>query len=137
MSDTKYLAYEAYKKFIDELVVYSRASCETERIKKCEKILPPFFVDKNYADGDTYNKFIESLDDVQKRLLSNLLREERIGGFHDTLALLTSYIDIEGFGMTFHGQPMIVGIEGGLHQDFVGRLVDWQWPEKPDSDNQD
>jgi hypothetical protein len=40
--------------------------------------------------------------------------------------------------MTFHGQPMIVGVEGGLHQDFIGRLYgDWQWSEKPNSDNQD
>jgi hypothetical protein len=130
MTNSKNSAYEAYKEFIDTLVIDAKTRGEGVRLKKGEKILPPSLVDKD-ADRITYSKFIESLDDVQQKLLINLLQEERIGAFHDLLAQLTWHIDCNGFGITFQGQPMPVGIEGGLHQDFIGRLDgDWQWPEK-------
>jgi hypothetical protein len=124
----KQSAYEAYKKFIDVLVSDARTSGTVMRIEEGMPIIPP---DDN-ADAVVYRQFVESLTDLQRQLLINLIRGERIKAYHDLLAQLTYHIDCDGFGMTFNGQPMPVGIEGGLHQDFVGRLSDWEFPEKPD-----
>jgi hypothetical protein len=131
MASPKIPAYEAYKKFIDILVEDALTRGEGTCLKNGGKIMPPSLVDKD-ANKNTYSNFFESLDDVQKKLLITLLQEARIEAFHDVLAQLTFHIDCHGFGMTFNGQPMPVGIEGGLHQDFIGRLDGgYKWRENP------
>ncbi|MDR2409979.1 MAG: hypothetical protein LBE13_17960 [Bacteroidales bacterium] len=123
--------YGAYKEFIDILVSDALTGGMGMRIKSGLPVLPPILVDEN-AEVITYRKFVESLTESQLQLFVNLLRNERVGGYHDLLAQLTYHIDLNGFGMTFNGQPMPVGIEGGLHQDFIGRLDGgYKWRENP------
>jgi hypothetical protein len=123
--------YEAYTKFIDLLVSDALTGGMGTRIKHGMPVLAPILADEN-ADVITYRKFVDSLTESQLQLLVNLLQNERIGSYHDLLAQLTYHIDLDGFGMTFNGQPMPVGIEGGLHQDFIGRLDGgYKWRENP------
>jgi hypothetical protein len=124
--------YEAYKKFIDILVSDALTGGTGMRIKRGMQVLPPILVDDN-AEVITYRKFVDSLTKSQLQLLINILRDERIGAYHDLLAQLTYHIDLKGFGITFNGQLMPVGVEGGLHQDFIGRLEgSYKWRENPE-----
>jgi hypothetical protein len=60
-----------------------------------------------------------------------MLREERSGAVHDVLALLTWWIQCWDVPLTYRGEPMPVGVEGGMHNDYVGRLEgDWDWPNE-------
>jgi hypothetical protein len=129
MTDSKNPAYEAYKEFIDALVDNALNGGGGPRLEKSGKVFAPLD-----EDVTPYRDFVASLTESQRQLLVNLLRKERCDAFHDLLAELTWRIDCRGFGMTFNGNPMRVGIEGGLHNDFVGRSAKdyvWEWPENP------
>jgi hypothetical protein len=125
MANIEYLAYEAYKKFIDDLVINARTGGGGSRIE--HGIILSMAIEDD--ELPLYHEFIKSLTDSQRKMLITLLRDERSEAFHDLLADLTWRIDCKGFGMTFQGQPMRVGIEGGLHNDFVGRCNGWHWPK--------
>ena len=125
MTTSKKTTYEAYKNLIDDFVKEAHEGGGSPRLAKFNKVVPPFDEDETQ-----YCEFIDSLTDSQKKLLINILRQERIEAFHDLLAQLTYHIDLNGVGMAYNNEPMSVGIEGGLHQDFIGRLNgDWDWPD--------
>jgi hypothetical protein len=78
-----------------------------------------------------FNDFIATLSRGQVELLAQMLREERYAAVHDVLASLTWWIQCQDVALTYRGEPMPVGVEGGLHNDYVGRLEGWQWPDAP------
>jgi len=115
-------ARETYTAIIDELVN------ETSRGVH-ERLVRESGVYSNGPWHDAMNRFVSSLDKAQRGTLADMLRQERIGAIHDVLALLTWWMECRDVRLTFRGEAMPTGIEGGLHKDFVGRLQDWEWPE--------
>jgi hypothetical protein len=81
-----------------------------------------------------FNEFIASLSVDQRKLLADMLREERDGAILDLLAMLSWWIDCQELGFTFRGQTMPVDLSGmGLHGDYVGRRDGWEWPKDGDA----
>jgi hypothetical protein len=77
-----------------------------------------------------FNQLVHLLTPEQRRLLGDMLLQERWGTIHDVLAVLTSWISSDGLAFAFQGEPMPVDLSGtGLHGDFVGRLQGWEWPD--------
>jgi hypothetical protein len=81
-----------------------------------------------------FNEFIASLSADQRKLLADMLQQERDGAIHDLLAVLSWWIDCRHVGFTFKGQPMPVDLSGmGLHGDYIGRRDGWEWPKDGDA----
>jgi len=81
------------------------------------------------SDSRIFNPFLNALSNEQRQMLAQMLHAVRISAIHDVLADLTWWVDAGGVGFTFRGEPMSVGIEGGLHLDYIGRLNGWKWPK--------
>jgi hypothetical protein len=58
-----------------------------------------------------------SADD--RNILAGILADQVVTGVFETLKVL------EQFGV----EPFTQGYEGSPFNDFVGRLIDWEWPE--------
>jgi hypothetical protein len=116
-------AAAAYRSLIDAAVEQARGADLSDRIEK--KL--------SYSKAPThrrFNAFIRSLTADQRRLLADLLREERRGTIHNIFAHWTWWIVCKGLGFTLNKKPMPVDLSGmGLHGDFIGRLTDWEWPD--------
>jgi hypothetical protein len=118
---------DAYKAIIDQLLN------ETRRLGSSEHVAKSSIFSKAPAHR-VFNDFIGSLNQPQRKLLANMLQEERDGAIHDVLAALTWWVISRGVGLTFHGEPMPVDLSGmGLHGDYVGRREGWDWPSGDDA----
>ena len=124
LKDTPSRPVDAYKAIIDQLVNETSLSVH-------EKLV----VEKGIWYGsrveEPANTFVQSLSTDQRRILAQMLHDERTGAIHDVLADLTWWITTRRVGLTFKGEPMPLELSGmGLHGDYVGRLNGWEWPEE-------
>jgi hypothetical protein len=114
---------EAYKAIIDELADEVRHMGGSSNISS-------FGMYSKAPSHQAFNEFIATLTDEQKRLLSQMLLDERHSAIHDVLACLTWWIECKNVGFTLNGNPMPVDISGmGLHGDYVGRIDGWEWTD--------
>jgi len=113
---------DAYKEIIDQLVTETSHGVN-ERLVVREGGF------SETSDSRIFNPFLNALSNEQRQMLAQMLHAERISAIHDVLADLTWWVDAGGVGFTFRGEPMSVGIEGGLHLDYIGRLNGWKWPK--------
>lgn len=117
---------DAYKAIVDQLVHETTRSV-TQRVVTERG----YFLET--SDHDVYNPLVRSLTPEQRRLLGDMLLQERGDAIHDVLAVLTHWMSSDGLAFTFQGEPMLVDVSGmGLHGDFVGRLQGWEWPNNGD-----
>jgi hypothetical protein len=113
---------DAYKAIVDQLVDETTRSV-TQRLVTGRG----FFLET--SDHAVFNPLVRSLTPEQRRLLGDMLLQERLGGIHDVLAVLTDWMSSDGLAFTFQGEPMPVDLSGmGLHGDLVGRRQGWEWP---------
>ena len=57
-----------------------------------------------------FNPLVRSLTPEQRRLLGGILLQERLGGIHDVLAVLTDWMSSDGLAFAFQGEPMPVDL---------------------------
>jgi hypothetical protein len=115
---------DAYKAIIGQLVTETRGSGSAFQIAN------KGIFSKSPAH-QRFNELIASLSAEQRKVLADMLREERDGTICDVLAVLSWWVDCRGVGFTFKGESMPVDVSGmGLHGDYVGRRDGWGWPEK-------
>jgi hypothetical protein len=57
-----------------------------------------------------FNPLVRSLTPEQRRLLGGMLLQERLGGIHDVLAVLTDWMSSDGLAFAFQGEPMPVDL---------------------------
>ena len=113
---------DAYKEIIDQLVSETSHGVN-ERLVVREKGF------SETSDSRIFNTFLNALSPEQRQMLAQMLHAERVSAIHDVLAVLSWWVDARKAGFTFRGEPMPVGIEGGLHLDYIGRLNGWEWPK--------
>ena len=82
------------------------------------------------ADDTDANEMVGRLSAADRAVLATLLDREREAAFHEALAALTWWMDCREVTWARAGQPMPTGYEGGLHQDYVGRRMGWEWPPR-------
>lgn len=118
-------AVGAYKAVIDQLVA------ETSR-GLSERLVLDEGVFSRAPEQQRLNLFVRSLSEDQRELLATMLHEERTSSIHDVLAVLSWWIEVRELGFTFEGRPMPGDLSGqGLHGDYIGRLLGWEWPPDP------
>ena len=116
---------DAYRSFIDDLVSNAKEMGGGQRLAKQGNLIL-----ESKDDEKAFKKIFSQLSPSQRDLLVRILQQERLSAFHDLLAALTWQIDCHGFALTFRGTPM-QPIEGGLHNDFIGRVSgEWEWPQE-------
>ena len=116
----------AYKAIIDSLVRETRLLGLSEHVAGSA-------IFSNAPAHREFNDFIGTLSKKHRKLLAQMLQEERDGAIHDVLAALTWWISARGVGLTFRGKPMPVELSGmGLHGDYIGRRDGWEWPGSDD-----
>jgi hypothetical protein len=117
---------DAYKALVDQLVNETTSSV-TQQVVTERGSFP------ETADSAVFNSLVHALTPEQRRLLGEMLLQERCAAIHDVLAVLTYWVSVKGLAFTFQGQPMPVELSGmGLHGDFIGRLDGWEWPANGD-----
>jgi len=117
---------DAYKAIIDQLVN------ETRRGGGAFQVADKGVFSKAPAHH-RFNAFVASLSPDQRKLLADMLQDERDGAIHDLLAVLSWWIGCRDVGLTFKGQAMPADLSGaGLHGDYVGRRDGWAWPKDGD-----
>ena len=81
---SKKRANEAYKALIDDFVMQARELGAASHVE----------TDRMFSKAPAhrrFNKFIRTLSADQRRLLADMLREERKGAIHDLLARVSSW----------------------------------------------
>jgi uncharacterized protein DUF6547 len=117
---------DVYQAIIDELVNETTRSVKQKLVTE-----RGFFLET--SDHAVFNELVQSLTPEKRKLLGDMLVDERRDAIHDVLAVLTWWMSSGGLAFTFEGKPMPVELSGmGLHGDFVGRLQGWDWPATPD-----
>ena len=117
------LPLDAYKALIDQLVNETSHSVTAKIVVERGTFLET-------SAHAVFNDLVGSLAPERRKLLSQMLEEERVGAIHDVLAVLTWWISPQGLGFTFRGESMPVDLSGmGLHGDYIGRRDDWEWPD--------
>ena len=56
------------------------------------------------ADHAVFNPLVRSLTLEQRRLLGDMLLQERLGGIHDVLAALTDWMSSDGLAFTLEAR---------------------------------
>jgi hypothetical protein len=113
---------DAYKEIIDQLVTETSRGVNERLVVREEGFAET-------SDSRIFNPLLNALSAEQRQMLAQMLHAERISAIHDVLAVLSWWVDARKAGLTFRGEPMPVGIEGGLHLDYIGRLNGWEWPK--------
>lgn len=111
-----------YRAIIDELVASTPSLAA--------RLLRQGGVVGRVADCTDANQLAGRLSAADREVLAALLDREREGAFHDALATLTWWMDCREVTWAHAGRPMPAGYEGGLHQDYVGRRIGWEWPPR-------
>ncbi|MDR2706244.1 MAG: hypothetical protein LBC02_10740, partial [Planctomycetaceae bacterium] len=125
MTNFESVTREAYKYLIDKLVVACREGGGSSRFEKFGKITPP--LDENVTP---YREFGDSLNESQRKIFITILQEERCDAFHDVLAQLSWWLEDKNVKMTIDNESVPIGIEGDMHNDFVGRYLGAKWPNE-------
>jgi hypothetical protein len=122
-----------YEEMIDHLVTDTLPSVAAEWVVKQRKFT------NAPATRDKFNPFVASLSLKQRKLLAEMLQDERDGGIHDVLAALTWWIECREVGLTVGGKQVFppgeapIGISGvGMHGDYTARRDGWTWPKDPE-----
>jgi hypothetical protein len=122
------LPIDAYKAIIDQLVTET-SECATS----ATLVMQEGIYSRSPAE-EAENRFVQSLSDEYRPILAKMLREERISAIHDVLALLSWWKSSAEVGFTHQGKPMPTDLSGmGIHGDYVGRRLGWDWPDDVDS----
>lgn len=66
------------------------------------------------------NLLLERLSPADRTIIADLLAHEVVTGVFETLKVLEE----------FQIEPFTDGYEGSPYHDFVGRLDNWNWPER-------
>ncbi len=111
----------AYEALIDDLV--SRTPALSARLLRERSVVGMPEEDR------AVNAIVARLSEEEREALAAFLERERAGAFHDVLAAFTEWSD-GGLGRSYQGKQLCVGYEGGLHQDYVGRRMGWEWPPR-------
>lgn len=111
-----------YRSIIDELVAGTPSLAA--------RLLRHGGVVGRVADCTDANQLARRLSTANREVLAALLDRELEGAFHDALATLTWWMDCREVTWAHAGRPMPAGDEGGLHQDYVGRRIGWEWPSR-------
>jgi hypothetical protein len=96
---------DAYKALIDQLVNETSHSV-TARIVVERGIFP------ETSANAVFNDLVRTLAPERRKLLGQMLNDERMGAIHDALAVLTWWISSQGLGLTFLGESMPVELSG-------------------------
>jgi hypothetical protein len=121
---------DAYKAIIDELVTKTSQGVR-------ERLVLEEGVCSKAPKEEAANSFVRSLSIEHRRVLAQMLHDERQSAIFDVLAELTWWISTRDVGLTFRGEPMPTELSGeGLHGDYIGRLADWPWPDTDESSSQ-
>jgi hypothetical protein len=96
---------DAYKAIVDQLVNETTHSVMQQLVTE-----RGFFLET--SDYAVFNKFVHLLTPEQRRLLGDMLLQERWGTIHDVLAVLTSWMSSDGLAFAFQGEPMPVDLSG-------------------------
>ncbi|MDR3232287.1 MAG: hypothetical protein LBT46_01235 [Planctomycetaceae bacterium] len=107
---------EKYRAFIKELAEGAKNSCNINLIRKGT------FENNKFS-------FVKELTSVQREQLAALLKDERESAFHYLLALLTWYVDCDGFALTVDGEVVNYEKHGGgeFHYDYVTMRDNEDW----------
>ncbi|MBP7688211.1 MAG: hypothetical protein KA765_09890 [Thermoflexales bacterium] len=71
-------------------------------------------------DQHKINFLLSELSVEQREILARMLESEFVSGVFETLKALEDY----------RIEPFLEGYEGSSYHDFIGRLDNWEWPEK-------
>jgi hypothetical protein len=119
---------EAYKAIIDQLVDEVTPGI-SERLVREDGIY------SKALDQAAANEFVRSLTVDQRKILAQMLHEERAGAIAGVLSRLTWWLCCRDVGLSFKGQPMPLELSGeGLHGDYIGRCDGWEWPKEGNSE---
>lgn len=130
MAEERNNPMDAYQAFIDELVERT-PSLGARLVRESGKLT------NAPAEADL-NGLVARLDPADRELLAQALDRERGGAVHDVLVTLTWWLDTGRLSWAAGGVALPAGIEGGLNNDYVGRLAGWRWPPRAETpDHQD
>lgn len=77
------------------------------------------------------HQILASLNDEQRKIITDFIQQARVGGIHDVLAYLTDEIHCRGLSISRNGQPLAVEPYGSeMYYDFICRLNSDKWPEE-------
>jgi hypothetical protein len=96
---------DAYKTIVDQLVNETTHSVMQQLVTE-----RGFFLET--SDYAVFNRLVRSLTPEQRRLLGDMLLQERWGTIHDVLAVLTWWMSSDGLAFTFQGELMPVDLSG-------------------------
>lgn len=114
---------DVYKAIVDQLVEETTPGIS-------ERLIRESGVYSNSPSDAAANALVKSLSADQRKLLAEMLHEERVSAIHGVLSNLTWWMGCREVGLTFRGQPMPFELSGeGIHGDYIGRMNDWQWPK--------
>jgi hypothetical protein len=120
-----------YQQIIDQLVTETRPSTSAEWVVTEGKFT-------NQPSKSAWNAFVVSLSEPQRKILAELLQDERDAGISDVLTLLTWWMECGDVSLTVRGEPVFapgtapVGVLGvGLHGDYVARCQGGGWDGTP------
>ena|ERR1700676_714834 len=112
---------EAYKAIIDQLVEEARVGVSQQLVRESGI----YSKAKGYTEA---NELVRSMTTEQRRVLSDVLLDQRLSAIAGALSILTWWISCHGVALTYRGEPMPMELtEEGLHGDFIGRCNGWEW----------
>lgn len=121
MDDEKLTPLEAYKVFIDSMASVASNSVTSNWVLNGWP--------EGAGDAPTRH-FVASLNDEQKAVLAQMLRESRVGGTPAALVELESYTLIDWDGVTLPEKPFPYY----LHEIFWRRFFKYPWPDEEETD---
>jgi hypothetical protein len=112
---------KVYREIIDELVRECQVGQGQIGANRARKGLwnsnaTEEFIPDQYA----INVLLAKLTDYEREVIAQMLAREVEVGVFETLKALER----------FCVEPFNEGYEGSPYEDFIGRLSDWEWPEK-------
>lgn len=115
------LKRETYRQAIDRLVAECRdGQGQIGPIRARKGIWNENARSDFLPDQHKINELLSDLSDSQREILAGMLEDQFSRGVFESLKVLED-LKIE---------PFLDGYEGSPYHDFVGRLDDWEWPEK-------
>jgi len=119
------MALDLYKKFIDDLV--EQCDCIYARRVR-EKLLWP---NTAAADLVRQNKVIESLNEENRKIVSEILQNARNSGMHDVLVYLSEQMELSGLRIVIDGIELPVEpFDTSMFYDWIARCNNDTWPDE-------
>lgn len=114
-----------YQAIIDELVDETRRHSPLAKRVATDDSLPAA------REDSAIHKLVPSLTQDQRIWLSELLMQERSSAIHDTLSVLSWWIECRDVALTVNGHALPADLSGmGMQGDYIGRVDGWTWPDE-------